>query len=79
MSCYSAVYALYNIVYSLGMLATTALTSTAVRFLGFWGVLLGVSSVLILSIPLLMLADSPLPAVSEASLAQQHAQGRNAP
>jgi hypothetical protein len=28
MSCYSAVYALYNVVYSLGMLGTTALTST---------------------------------------------------
>jgi len=78
MSCYSAVYALYNIVYSVGMLATTALTSTAVRFLGFWGVMLGVSAVLILSIPLLMLADSPPPAISEASVAQQHEQGRNA-
>jgi len=57
-------------------LTTTALTSTAVRFLSFWGVLLTVSAVLILSTPLLMLADSR-PAVSEASVAQQHEPQRN--
>jgi MFS transporter, DHA1 family, solute carrier family 18 (vesicular amine transporter), member 1/2 len=70
-SCYSAVYALYNIVYSLGMLSTAALASTAVRFLGFWGVLVGVSAILILSTPLLLLADSSAPAASEASVAEQ--------
>jgi len=78
MSCYSAVYALYNIVYSLGMLATTALSSTAVRFLSFWGVLLAVSAVLILSTPLLMLVDSPPAVVSEPPVAQQQEAGRNA-
>jgi predicted MFS family arabinose efflux permease len=66
-SSYSAVYAVYNIVYSVGMLATTALTSTAARSLGFFRVLLCVSAVLILCTPLLMLADSPRRASTEAS------------
>jgi MFS transporter, DHA1 family, solute carrier family 18 (vesicular amine transporter), member 1/2 len=54
MSCYSAVYGVYNIFYSVGMLATAALASVAVRRLNFWGVLLFVSVVLVSSIPLLI-------------------------
>jgi MFS family permease len=50
LSCYSAVYAVYNIFYSIGMLATAALASAAVRLLGFLGVLLCASAVLLLSV-----------------------------
>jgi MFS transporter, DHA1 family, solute carrier family 18 (vesicular amine transporter), member 1/2 len=50
LSCYSAVYAVYNIFYSIGMLATAALASAAVRVLGFPGVLLCASAVLLLSV-----------------------------
>jgi DHA1 family solute carrier family 18 vesicular amine transporter 1/2 len=50
LSCYSAVYAVYNIFYSIGMLATAALASTAARLLGFSGVLLCASAVLLLSV-----------------------------
>ena len=57
MSCYSAVYAVYNIFYSIGMLASAALASGAAHLLGFWGVLLCASSILLLSIPLLATAD----------------------
>jgi MFS family permease len=49
MSCYSAVYAVYNVFYSVGMLATAALVSGAVRLLGFWGVLLSAAISLLLS------------------------------
>ena len=59
MSCYSAVYGVYNIFYSLGMLATAALASMAVSRLNFWGVLLCVSVVLVSSIPLLIRIGSP--------------------
>jgi MFS transporter, DHA1 family, solute carrier family 18 (vesicular amine transporter), member 1/2 len=62
LSCYSAVYGIYNICYSLGMLATAALASTAVRGLNFWGVLLTASGILLLSIPLLLgSGSSPRP------------------
>jgi MFS family permease len=54
MSCYSAAYAVYNIVYSLGMLATAALASAAAHSLGFLGALLCVSALLLLSIPVLI-------------------------
>jgi MFS transporter, DHA1 family, solute carrier family 18 (vesicular amine transporter), member 1/2 len=59
MSSYCAAYAVYNIVYSVGMLATTAVTSAVARSLGFLGVLLCVSTVLVLCTPLLMLPNSP--------------------
>ncbi len=60
MSSYSAVYAVYNIVYAVGMLAATALTSAALRSLGFFRVLLCVSAVLILCTPFLLLSDKPI-------------------
>ncbi len=49
MSCYSAVYAIYNISYSVGMLATTALATATAGFLSFRGILLGISSILAVS------------------------------
>ncbi len=59
MSCYSAVYALYNIFYSVGMLATATLVSGALRLLSFWGVLLFACAILLLFVPFLVKAASP--------------------
>ncbi len=67
MSCYSAVYAVYNIFYSIGMLATATLASAAARLLNFWGVLLCVSAILLLSLPFLIKAGPPRRVVSVAS------------
>ena len=67
MSCYSTVYAVYNIVYSLGMLATAAFASTAARLLGFLGALLSISGVLVLCVPLLWRSTrSQIPATESA-------------
>jgi MFS transporter, DHA1 family, solute carrier family 18 (vesicular amine transporter), member 1/2 len=67
MSCYSAVYAMYNIFYSVGMLATATLASAAVRLLNFWGVLLCVSAILLLSVPFLIKAGPPRTMLAGAS------------
>lgn len=67
MSCYSAVYAVYNIFYSIGMLATATLASAAARLLNFWGVLLCVSAILLLSLRFLIKAGPPRKVVSVAS------------
>jgi MFS family permease len=69
MSCYSAVYAVYNIAYSIGMLATSAIASATARTLGFRGALLCVSAVLIVSTVLLAM-DSAQPQ-PQASVAPQ--------
>lgn len=67
MSCYSAVYAVYNIFYSVGMLATAGLASAAGHLLSFWAVLLCCSGVLLLCLPLFNMAASPQKAVAAAS------------
>jgi MFS transporter, DHA1 family, solute carrier family 18 (vesicular amine transporter), member 1/2 len=67
MSCYSAVYAVYNIFYSIGMLATATLASAAARLLNFWGVLLCVSAILLLSLPFLIKAGPPRRAATALS------------
>jgi MFS family permease len=67
MSCYSAVYAVYNISYSIGMLATAALASAAARLLNFWGVLLCASAILLLSVPLLIKGGPPRRVVTPPS------------
>lgn len=54
MSCYAAAYGVYNVVYSLGMLATAAFAFVAAPRLGLLGILFCVSSLLLLSLPLLM-------------------------
>ena len=47
--CYSTVYAVYNIAYSIGMLATSAIATGAGHIIGFAGALFSVSAVLIVS------------------------------
>ena len=54
LSCYSAIYALYNIVYSVGMLGVAALAPAAASRVGSLGALLCVSALLLLSAPLLL-------------------------
>jgi sugar phosphate permease len=66
MSCYSAVYAVYNVFYSVGMLATAALVSGAMRLLGFWGVLLPASVILLLSVLVLIRFAAPQSATAGA-------------
>jgi DHA1 family solute carrier family 18 vesicular amine transporter 1/2 len=60
LSCYAAVYAVYNIAYSLGMIATNALAASAASALGFPKVLLCASAALLVCVPLLLLKDQPL-------------------
>ncbi|MBV8914603.1 MAG: MFS transporter [Acetobacteraceae bacterium] len=55
LSCYAAVYAVYNIAYSVGMMATNALAGTAARWASLPHVLLGGSVALLVSVPLLLL------------------------
>jgi MFS transporter, DHA1 family, solute carrier family 18 (vesicular amine transporter), member 1/2 len=67
MSCYSAVYGVYNICYSIGMLATAGVASMAARWLSFLSVLLCASAILLLFIPLLVRTASPQSAIQPAS------------
>jgi sugar phosphate permease len=63
LTCYSAVYAIYNIAYSLGMMSTDAFASAAASSLGFLPTLLCVGAVLILAVPFLLRAP-PTPVAS---------------
>ncbi|HEY2112364.1 MAG TPA: MFS transporter [Dongiaceae bacterium] len=63
LTCYSAVYAIYNIAYSLGMMSTDAFASATASSLGFLPTLLCVGAVLILAVPFL-LRTAPTPAAS---------------
>jgi DHA1 family solute carrier family 18 vesicular amine transporter 1/2 len=67
MSCYSAVYAVYNIFYSIGMLGTAALASATARRLDLWGILLCASATLLLCVPFLMKAAPSCGAVTVSS------------
>ncbi len=58
MSCYAAVYAVYNIAYAIGQMAASTFASAASTVLSFFQVLLCVSAALILLLPLLMLRSS---------------------
>jgi len=53
MSCYSAVYAAFNVAYGVGMVATDVAAPAAAARLGFIQVLLGFSAALVLVTPLL--------------------------
>jgi hypothetical protein len=59
LSCYAAVYAVYNIAYSIGMIATNALAASVASSLGFQQVLLCASAALLVCVPLLVLKDEP--------------------
>jgi MFS family permease len=55
LTCYAAVYAIYNIAYAVGQMAASSFASAASASLSFFQVLLCVSAALILFIPLLLL------------------------
>jgi hypothetical protein len=63
MSCYSIVYAVYNVAYSAGQIAANAFASTAAGRLGFLQILLCVSAALILATPLLLRSPAPIAAL----------------
>jgi MFS transporter, DHA1 family, solute carrier family 18 (vesicular amine transporter), member 1/2 len=70
LTCYAAVYAIYNIAYAVGQMAASGFASAASASLSFFQVLLCVSGALIVFIPLLMLRPSSVPHASS----QPHAQ-----
>jgi DHA1 family solute carrier family 18 vesicular amine transporter 1/2 len=54
MSCYAAVYAVYNIAYSLGMMSSDAFASSAGGRMSFQNILLCMSGMLLLCVPLII-------------------------
>ncbi len=64
LSCYAAVYAIYNIAYALGQMAASGFASASASRLSFFQVLLCVSGAMIVFIPVLLLRDSSLPQAS---------------
>jgi MFS family permease len=61
LSCYAAVYAVYNIAYAVGQMMASGFASLASSRLGFFHTMLIVGVVLVVFAPLLALKDSPLP------------------
>jgi MFS family permease len=61
MSCYAAVYAIYNIAYAVGQMAASGFAATASASLSFLQVLLCVSGAMIVLIPLLLLRPRVAP------------------
>jgi predicted MFS family arabinose efflux permease len=57
LSCYAAVYAVYNIAYSVGMMATNTLATAAANWLSLGQILTSASVALLLCVPLLLLKD----------------------
>jgi len=58
LNCYAAVYAVYNIAYSIGMMATDTLASLALKELGFFGTLLCAGIGLLICTPLFLQKDT---------------------
>lgn len=65
LSCYAAVYAIYNIAYAVGQMAASAFASAASSRLSVFQMTLAVGVTLLLFAPLLALKDQPLPAAQE--------------
>jgi DHA1 family solute carrier family 18 vesicular amine transporter 1/2 len=70
MTCYSAVYAIYNVAYSVGMLGTNAFASIASSRLSFLQILLCVSAALVIATPFL-LRDSAAPSTAPQPSVQE--------
>ena len=64
LSCYASVYAVYNIAYSVGMMATNALATLAATRLSLSQILFSAGAALLVCIPLLLLKDQPARPVS---------------
>jgi hypothetical protein len=66
MNCYAAVYAVYNITYSLGMMSADTFASELSEHMSFLQILFCMSGTLLLSIPLILKGvpdQAPEPAV----------------
>jgi MFS transporter, DHA1 family, solute carrier family 18 (vesicular amine transporter), member 1/2 len=70
LTCYAAVYAIYNIAYAVGQMAASGFASAASASLSFFHVLLCVSAAMIVFIPLLLLRPLPVPQVASQPSAQ---------
>ena len=70
LTCYSAVYAVYNVAYSVGMMGTDAFASIASSRLSFLQILLCVSVALVVATPFL-LRDSAAPSPAPQPSAQK--------
>jgi MFS family permease len=70
MTCYAAVFAIYNIAYGVGQMAASSFASAASARLGFLQVLLCVSGALFLFIPVLLLRLAPAPQASSQPAAR---------
>ncbi len=57
LSCYAAVYAVYNIAYSVGMMATNTLATVAAKWMSLGQILGSASIALLICVPLLLLRD----------------------
>jgi MFS family permease len=64
MTCYAAVYAIYNVAYAVGQMAASSFASVASARLDFSQVLLCVSAALVLFIPLLLLRPAAVPSTA---------------
>jgi MFS family permease len=73
LSCYAAVYAVYNIAYSIGMMATNSFAAVAATHLGFFPVLVCASAALLVCVPLLLLKETPLATAGAPSSEDQPA------
>ena len=65
LSCYAAVYAVYNIAYSVGMMATDTLATLASEELGFLGTLLCAAMGLLVCTPFFLRKDAPATAANK--------------
>ncbi len=57
LACYGAVYAVYNIAYSVGMMATNTLATTAMAWMSLPQILTCAGAALLVCVPLLLLRD----------------------
>jgi MFS transporter, DHA1 family, solute carrier family 18 (vesicular amine transporter), member 1/2 len=70
LTCYTAVYAIYNIAYAVGQMAASGFASAASPSLSFFHALLCVSAAMIVFIPFLLLRPLPVPQAAPQPSAQ---------
>lgn len=67
LNCYAAVYAVYNITYSLGMMGADAFALAAAKYLSYFQILLSMSGILLLCIPFILKGFQAPPSNAEVS------------
>jgi MFS transporter, DHA1 family, solute carrier family 18 (vesicular amine transporter), member 1/2 len=71
LSCYAAVYAVYNIAYAVGQMAASAFASAVSSRLSFFHTMLAVALALFAFAPMLAIKDSSVPKVSPIPVPQE--------